>query len=237
MTSDPGTDVAVEQVLAQLRRLGSPQNVEGMKRYGVGGVKAFGVRAPDIRALARTIGLDDRLAADLWESGWREARLIGAMIADPLRTTPDRMDAWIESVDSWDVCDGVCNLLFRRTPHAWSKATEWARRIPTYVKRGGFVMMAQLAVHERSASDERFLALLPELERGALDPRPMVAKGVNWALRQIGKRSEELRLAAIDRSHRINRLDGARSRWIASDALRELQSDAVIRRISHTRKR
>ncbi len=52
-------------------------------------------------------------------------------------------------------------------------------------------------------------------------------KSVNWSLRQIGKRNQNLNGAAIQAAEKIARLDSKSARWIASDALRELKGDAV----------
>ncbi|MCI4317287.1 MAG: DNA alkylation repair protein, partial [Thermoplasmata archaeon] len=69
------------------------------------------------------------------------------------------------------------------------------------------------------------------IERTASDDRRYVKKAVNWSLRQIGKRSEPLRRSAIASALRIQH-EGSRSgRWIASDALRELRSKAVVDRL------
>jgi len=223
-------DPEVESVLDRLRSLGSPEAVEGMKRYGVGGARAFGVRAPDMRMLARLLGTNHQLALRLWSTGWREARLVAAMVADPAATTSAAMDSWAMEIDSWDVCDGVCNELFRRTPFAWSKSLEWSRSEEIYVKRAGFVLMAQLAVHDKATDNERFVELLAVIERRADEGRPMVAKGINWALRQIGKRNGSLRLEALAHAERIRARPEGRARWIGSDAVRELSSPAVIRR-------
>ena len=223
-------DPEVETVLDRLRSLGSPENVEGMKRYGVGGTRAFGVRAPDMRALAGRLGPNHQLALRLWQTGWREARLVAAMVSDPALTSEAQMESWVRDVDSWDVCDGVCNELFRRTRFAWIKCPEWSSADETFVKRAGFVLMAQLAVHDKAAEDDRFVKLLAVIECGAGDERPMVAKGVNWALRQIGKRNGRLRLAALECAERIRARPEGRARWIGSDAVRELSSPAVIRR-------
>ena len=54
----------------------------------------------------------------------------------------------------------------------------------------------------------------------------MVKKAVNWALRGIGKRNAHLRGAAIAEAERIRAIDSRAARWIASDALRELQRRA-----------
>jgi len=223
-------DPDVEEIIDRLRLLGSPENVEGMKRYGVGGARAFGVTAPDMRMLARRVGTDHQLALRLWSTGWREARLVAAMIADPTAVTSALMESWVLDFDSWDVCDGVCNELFRRTAFAWSKSLEWSRSEEIFVKRAGFVLMAQLAVHDKTASNERFLELLAVIERRADEERPMVAKGINWALRQIGKRNGSLRLEALACAERIRARPEGRARWIGSDAVRELSSPAVMRR-------
>ena len=57
-----------------------------------------------------------------------------------------------------------------------------------------------------------------------------VKKSVNWALREIGKRTVALNKAAIETAREIRQIQGA-GKWIASYALRELQSDAVQKRL------
>jgi 3-methyladenine DNA glycosylase AlkD len=95
------------------------------------------------------------------------------------------------------------------------------------VKRAGFVLMAVAAVHRRDVGDETFEAFLPLIRAGATDERNYVKKSVSWALRQIGKRSPELRRRAIETARQIRTLDSRSARWIAADAIHELESDAV----------
>jgi 3-methyladenine DNA glycosylase AlkD len=92
--------------------------------------------------------------------------------------------------------------------------------------------MAVLSVHDKTARDAAFAPLLRRVEAEAQDSRNGVKKAVNWALRQIGKRNAALNAAAIMTAQRI-RLGGTPSgRWIAADALRELQGAAVQRRLA-----
>ena len=107
-------------------------------------------------------------------------------------------------------------------PTTRKKTLIWSRRKPEYVRRLGFAMMAALAVHDKTASDERFLDLLPLIEKTATDERHFVKKGVNWALRQIGKRNPTLRAAAVVVSRRLAESPVASARWVGKDALREL---------------
>jgi 3-methyladenine DNA glycosylase AlkD len=91
--------------------------------------------------------------------------------------------------------------------------------------------MATLAVHDKKAPNEVFERFFPHLKRGAKDERNFVKKAVNWAVRQIGKRNRALNKKAIRLSKEIHALGTPPARWIASDALRELTSPAVRRRL------
>ena len=210
--------------VAALGAAGNSASIEGRARYGIRPrTEQLGVGIPAIRAIARAAIPDHQLALDLWATGIHEARILAAMVDVPADVTAAQMDAWAADFDSWDIVDGCTSELFDRTPYAWIKVQEWAERDEEYVKRAAFSLIAALAVHDRQAPDERFLALLPIIRRHANDDRNFVKKAVNWALRQIGKRNGVLREAAIATAEAI-RADGTRSgRWIASDALRELR--------------
>jgi 3-methyladenine DNA glycosylase AlkD len=220
-----------EEVLARLAALGDPAAVAGMARFGITARLAYGVSVPALRALAREIGRDHDLAQSLWTTGVFEACLLAAMVAVPAQVDETLLEGWVLDFDNWAVCDGVCTDLFGRTPWAYDKAVSWSARNEEYVKRAGFVLMARLAVTDKTAPDARFEAFLPIIVREAGDPRDMVRKAVNWALRQIGKRNLALNARAIEVARAIHGLPARSAHWIASDALRELTGDAVQARL------
>jgi len=217
--------------------MGDPSRLAGMRRFGIDTEHALGISVTELRGLARTLGHDHRLAGALWRSGIHEARLLASMVDEPQRVTPSQMEAWIARVSSWDLCDGLCGNLFDRTPYWFDKAVEWSRREPEFTKRAGFALMAWAAVHRKDESDERFERFLPLIEEHATDDRNYVKKAVSWALRQIGKRNRGLHPQAISTAHRILELDDRNARWIARDALRELESPAVRDRMRQGSKR
>jgi 3-methyladenine DNA glycosylase AlkD len=181
--------------------------------------------------MAKRIGHDHGLAKGLWESGVHEAKILAAMVDEPDKVTETQMEKWVDEFDSWDVCDGCCGNLFDRTPFAYEKALEWSAREKEFVKRAGFALMAELAVHDKVAPDERFVRFFGAIERGSTDPRNFVKKAVNWALRQIGKRNPKLNRAALDLAMKISRKESRSAKWVASDAIRELRSEAVQKRL------
>lgn len=225
------TILDADNIIAQLKSLANPENVKGMARYGISTVGTLGVSMPIIRQMAKEIGRDHSLAEKLWASGIHEACILAALIDVPKMVSEKQMERWVLDIDSWDICDQLCGNLFDKTPYAYDKAVEWTSRDETFVKRAGFVLITQLAVHDKKASDERFVPFLPIIIAGSTDDRNFVKKAVNWALRQIGKRSLYLNELAIQTAVEIRQMDSRSARWIASDALRELTSDAIKDRL------
>ncbi|MFA6385087.1 MAG: DNA alkylation repair protein [Candidatus Omnitrophota bacterium] len=218
-------------IIRTLKKRADPRNAAGMARFGIKARNTLGVNIPVLRAISRAHRNDHSLALRLWKTGIHEARLLAGLIDDPVKVSAIQMESWAGDFDSWDICDLVCCNLFYKTDFARRKAQEWPRRKKEYVKRAGFVLMAALAVHDKKAADRVFINFFPVIERGAVDGRNFVKKGINWALRQIGKRNPRLNRSAVMAAKRIARLDSKAARWIASDALRELTDKKVLARL------
>jgi 3-methyladenine DNA glycosylase AlkD len=174
------------EIVAELRRLGNPENVAGMARFGIAGREVLGISTGSLRALARRLGRNHALAGGLWGAGIFEARLLAAFVAEPDRLTRRQARAWAGDFENWADCDGLCIHLFRKAPFAHAFAVECSRRKGEFVKRTGFSLMATLAVHDKAAPDQVFLDYLARVAEAARDERNGVKKAVNWALRQIG---------------------------------------------------
>lgn len=217
--------------LAELRRLGTKRNVEGMARFGIVAENVYGVSKPKMDIIARRIGKDHKLALELWDSGVHDAKILAGMIDEPAKVTSAQMNRWVRDFDNWDTCDGTCCHLFVFAGAAWNRAVEWTKRSGEFQKRAGFALIAYLAYRDKQATDAQFKKILPILLREAHDDRNFVRKAVNWALRNVGKRNLALNRAAIETAEKMKRLDSRAARWIAADALRELKSEAVQARL------
>jgi len=226
------------EILAWIERHGSRRNVEGMARYGIRSkARVFGVSVTTLRVLAKRLGKDHQLSAALWESDCYEARMLAAFVDDPALVTRRQMNAWAADFDNWAICDTVCFHLFDRTVFAWEKARQWSHSRREFVKRASFALMASLAAHDKAASDAPFLAMLPLIEEGARDERPLVKKGASWALRTIGQRSLALHAAALRVAGRLARSEEAPARWVGKDARNELASAKVRARLARRTRR
>jgi 3-methyladenine DNA glycosylase AlkD len=220
------------EALSWLRAHGDPARLEGMARYGIATTHAYGVTVAELRVLARELGRDHALASELWESDVHEARILASMIDDPALVDAGQMEHWAAGFDSWDLCDQVCANLFRHTPLAYAKAAEWSARHEPLVKRAGFALIAGLTVVDKDAPDARFASLLSIIAREADGDSNLVCKGASWALRQIGKRNLHLNTLAIQTALGLRSRPGRGARWVGADALRELRSEPVQRRVA-----
>lgn len=219
------------EILKRLKSLSNPKNVEGMARFGINPDRTYGVQIPVLRQIAKKTGKDHALAQELWASGIHEARILASMVDSPSLVTEEQMESWVREFDSWDVCDGCIMNLFAFTPFAWDKTVEWSSAKKEFVKRAGFVMMARLAVGSVKAEDGMYEKFLPIIKRESGDGRNFVRKAVNWALRQIGKRNVNLNKKAIKTAREIQKIDSKAAKWVASDALRELQGNDAQKRL------
>lgn len=221
----------VATIIARLEALASPANAAGMARFGIRGARVLGVPVRTLRAIARETGRSHALAEELWASGIHEARILASIVAEPKRVDRAQMERWVADLDSWDLCDQCCTNLWVRTPFAHDTALEWSEREQEFVKRAGFVLMAQVASKDKTAPVELLQRYLARIEAAADDEHNFVKKAINWALREIGKRSPELNAAAIALARRLLAAESRAARWVGSDALRELTSEKVAQRI------
>lgn len=223
--------IKFEQIIEELESLSDPELVDHKHRFGNESNKIYGVRMPELTRIARKTGKNHGLAEKLWRHGYTETRILACLIDDPKQVNEEQMDRWALEFNSWHVCDNCCMKLFRKTPFAYQKIHQWSSREEEYVKRAAFSLIATLAVHDKKADDTKFEQLFPLIIKASNDERNFVKKAVNWALRQIGKRNLKLNKKSIRVAEEIDNMDSKNAKWIAKDALRELRSEKIKKRL------
>ena len=226
-----------DDVVARLRKLGSKSVRDGMLRYGIPNEDAFGVSVGKIQKLSKELGHNHELALALWETGFYEARMLAAFVDDPKLVTPAQMDRWCKDFDNWGIVDTVCFKLFDVTPHAWKKVEQWSKRRDEFQRRAAYALLACLGVHDKQATNEKFIACFPLIEAAATDERNFVKKGVSWALRVVGRRNLELNNAATELAQRLADSLDPTSRWLGKEALREFKRPVVRRQLENKLKK
>lgn len=221
---------SAEEIIDYLRATGSEENVAGMARFAIETGTALGVSNVALRRIARQVNKDHARADELWRSGIREARILAVFTADPKNMALPEARRWAGDCNSWEVVDTLADLLVAARLEQ-VLIPEFAADEREFVRRIAFAMVATAAVHLKSEPDSTILSWLPLIEAHASDERNFVRKAVNWALRQIGKRSADCHEAALALAEKLAESKNRTTRWIGKDAVRELASGKVRRRL------
>ena len=219
-----------QNIILCLKSQANPDNVASMGRYGISQSNTMGISMYILRDMAKTIPKNHSLALELWDSGIHEARILASLVDEPGKVTDEQLERWVADFDSWDVGDQV-SALIAQTPFVIRKIHEWSARDEEFVKRAAFSLIAEISFYHKKMSDTEFEQFFPLIMRAATDERNFVKKAVNWALRNIGKRNKALNKRAIAVATEIQKIDSKSARWIAADAIRELTSEAIQKRL------
>jgi 3-methyladenine DNA glycosylase AlkD len=227
----PDPSWSADDIVAHLRSIGMEANLAGMARFGINTANALGIGNSELRPLARKLKRNHERSLLLWDSGIREARLMAAFTGEPKKVDIGQCRRWAADFDSWEIVDTVADL-FADTPFWRGLIDEFAEDEREFVRRTAFAMLAWSAVHLKKEPDATFLAYLPLIEKHAGDPRNFVRKAVNWALRQIGKRSMSLHAPALSLAERLSASPDKTARWIGKNAVKELTDAKQLERLA-----
>lgn len=218
----------VDDIIEELRGLANPEKIAfKKKKFGVVSQNALGIYHKDLKEIAKKVGKNNDLAKELFDTGIYEARLLCSKLFKPKEVTEDLMEKWLVTFENWEICDSFSMGVFARSPFAISKAIEWSTRKAEFEKRASFATIAGYCMADKKADNVIFEQFFPLIYQAAADERIYVKKAVNWALRSIGKRNVDLNKKAIAAAEEIAKLEYKSAKWIAKDALQELQKETV----------
>lgn len=224
----PSSDAA--GIIDHLGTLRSEENIAGMGRFGIATETAIGISNPDLQKIARIVKRDHRRALELWKTGIREARMLAIYTADPKVLTSAEAHGWADDFASWEIVDTAADL-FTEVPFWQNLIAEFAADEREFVRRTAFAMIAGTSVHLKKEPDATLIGYLRLIERYSSDPRNFVKKAVNWALRNIGKRSATCHGPALALAERLATSNDRTTRWIGKDAVTELSSEKILKRL------
>lgn len=212
-----------------IKHLYKIQNAEKVifkeKKFGIISNNSLGIYHKDLKIIAKNIGSDNKLAIQLFNSGIYEGRLLCSKIFNPKDVTESLMEDWVKTFENWEICDSFSMALFSKSNFALAKILAWTNRKSEFEKRAGFATMASYCMADKTSENELFLQFLPIIKQASNDERLYVKKAVNWALRNVGKRNIDLNKKALQTAYQILALESKSAKWIAKNAITELQKE------------
>lgn len=194
-----------DEVLAELRSLGTEQNRKVYARHGVRDDQ-FGVSYSNLYKIQKRIKIDQDLADELWNSGNHDARVLATLIADPATITAKQLDDWAKGLTD-SVAAGALATLTARTPHARKKVEKWTRSRSEFIAVAGWDTLAALATWDSDLPDDFFEGYIEIIERDIHSAKNRVRHSMNGALIATGLRNGTLREQALAAAGRIGKVE------------------------------
>lgn len=223
----------IGEIISLLNKSFNQRNRDGMARFGIPSDNAVGLSNPNIRNIAKSIGKNHELALNLWKVDIYEAKILAGLIDDPKFLTTGQMHLWAKDFNSWALCDSTCFNLYRKNDISLNEVYYFAKRKNEFERRTAFSLIAGISSYKKEVKDDIFIEYLDLCYEYTEDYRIYVKKAVNWAIRQIGKRNILLNKKAISISNKIMLKEDKTSKWIAKDAIRELNSEKILSKLTN----
>jgi len=193
------------EAMAELKKLGTAQNIKIYKRHGAGD-NLFGVSFANLNKLQKKIKVDHQLALQLWESGNCDARTLATMIADPKQITSAQVDKWIANLSHYMLIDLLAGLI-AKTYFAKEKMEEWMKSPKEFVRQCGYSILGGLLKNGAGISETDCQGYLKTIEKEIHSSPNRARHSMNGAVIGIGVFKPALTAEAFATAKKIGKVE------------------------------
>ena len=131
------TLISVDQIMNELRALGSDQTVKTYRNHGANG-EMFGVKIGDLKRVLKKIKGNQQLALQLWQTGNSDAMYLAALAADGSQMTRGQLDDWAKSAWWYLLSEYAVPFVAAEHPKATNIAMKWIKSKKENVASSGW---------------------------------------------------------------------------------------------------
>jgi 3-methyladenine DNA glycosylase AlkD len=197
--------MSYKEIMAELKAMGTAQNVKIYRRHGAVG-ELYGVSFANLGSLKKKIKVDHALAEQLWKSGNHDARTLATMIADPARFTVAAANTWVKELNSHVLADLLAGLL-AKSPAAKSRLAQWTKAPDEIVRQFGYALLAAMLRDNADLSDSECAGFMATIEKEIHGSPNWARHSMNMALAAIGIYKPALRVKALETAARIGKVE------------------------------
>jgi 3-methyladenine DNA glycosylase AlkD len=195
-----------KEVMQQLKKLGTAQNVKVYKRHGAGD-NLFGVSFANLNNLKRQIKVDHDLAQELWQTGNSDAMTLALMIADPTRFAATSADRWLKDI-SYPMLADMFGGVIAKSKHGLSKHKKWSKSKKELTRVCGYAVLAAMLRDDPDQVPDAFCGECVQRVEREIHSSPNQSRlSMNGALISIGIYKPKLQKKAIAAAKRIGTVE------------------------------
>ena len=191
----------LDDVMAALEAVGTAQNRKVYGRHGAA-EPMFGVSYKDLGRIAKPLKTDHSLAAELWNSGNHDARVLALRVADAAAMTKTQARQWLRAVDNYILAEAFGGLL-AQSLHARALSDDWRDSPSEWPASVGWFIVACTAEQNDIWSADELRGLVAQIDAEIAERPNRVRHEMNGVLIAIGLRDKSLRRAVLEVDRRI----------------------------------
>ncbi len=214
----------VMEIVARVRQRMNGAVVESMQESGIIYKVNYGVTIPELQQIAQSYKGDHDLAIRLFEEDIRECKIIASMIDDPAKVSGEQIDAWSEEFSNQEIVEQICANLFWKSDFALPRSFEWCLEEDALMKKAGLLIAGHRA-SDKSIKDSIFEPYISIVEELAETEDELVSNSALYALREISKRDESLKVKVLSAADRMSASDFGIAAWIGNQLIFELTEE------------
>jgi 3-methyladenine DNA glycosylase AlkD len=205
--SKAGTNMEFEEVMKELKKLGTAQNRKIYKRHGSGD-NLFGVSFANLRKMGKKIKTHHELAKKLWKTKNTDAMTLATMIADPDKMKKADLERWIKDIDYYVLSDEFARSLAVKSPYAEELMEKWIKSKEEYIGRTGWTLLALKAMDKDfDYTNSYFKDYLKTIKKDIHGSKNRTKQAMNSTLISIGIRNQGLKEVSLKIADDIGKVD------------------------------
>lgn len=198
--------MTAEQIVAQLRKLGSEGTAKVLRNHGAHD-PCLGVKIGDMKPLQKQIKKNYALSLELYDTGIYDAMYLAGLIAEPELMTKKDLTGWVKTA-SKPIASYVVGPTAAGSPAGWNIALAWIKSRKEIENIAGWATLSAMA---SIYSDEKldlaeYQRLLAEVESTIHAAKDAVRYQMNSFVISVGSYLCPLTDVAIETGNRIGRL-------------------------------
>lgn len=212
------------EIVEYLKAEASEKYKTNIVKMGIPAENCIGVSTAILRKLSKGLEKSNKLAFELWNTHYHEARLLSVFLFNSKTLTFSDIDNLMAEVISWDLCDHLCKNLIIKLENYEEYIFNWITANHIYKRRAAFTLIASAAIHDKKIAQDTLNLFLKLISENSNSEHEHIKKAVSWALREIGKIDFDFNEKALVVAHELLKTGNKTQIWIAKDTIKELEN-------------
>jgi len=217
----------IKSLRKKIRTRDNAPTVDAMRKLGINYRINHGVSYSEIKTIAEQFKYNHELAVELWKHNNREFKIIATLIENPETVEFSQINEWVESLENTELAEQISINLLWRIKDIKKYIISWLDSDNEYTKKAAFVLIAQLAMRDKTIPDDDFIQYFDFIEKNSNTENIFLRKSISLALRKIGRRNKKLNKNSIELAKKIEQTNSNSAKWIAHDVLLEITDEII----------